>query len=131
MPQPTPHRATFKRVALAAALAIGAGALNACALYPHDAEHPQAQGWRVAHLDREVAADEPVPLVAPSEDCRHDQQAASEHAKQRWALVHFQRVPNLVSRIAPLPSHDAAGSGDEVYVNALHCDLPIESRAPH
>ncbi len=131
MPQPTPHLAPFKRMVLAAALAIGASALSACALYPRDAEHPQTQGWRVAHFDREVNADEPVPLVDPDDDCRYDQLTAAAHAKQRWALVHFQRVPTLVSRIAPLSSHDAAGSGDEVYVNALHCDLPIESRAPH
>ncbi len=109
----------------ATAMAMGL-TLAGCASYP-DAAHPMSQGWRVAHIDHELASDESTPLVPLTEDCRA--QAMQAGAPARWVMLHFRRPPQEVFRVAAL-NEGVFKEGDEVYVRVDSCDVPLVRREP-
>ncbi|MGC4062280.1 MAG: hypothetical protein QM749_16105 [Aquabacterium sp.] len=106
-------------------LCIAALTLSGCESYP-DAAHPMSDGWRVAHVDHEVTANESTPLVRFTEDCRAVPIPIGRPEPARWALLHFRRPPVDVYRVVPLMGADRVEEGQEVYVNVDDCTQPVE-----
>ncbi len=111
---------------LSVGVLIGAAlvALSACSGYP-DAQYPLAQGWHVAHLDRQVLPEEPLPLVDVDMDCR-SRAAVAGHGE--WALVHFRRPPEEVYSVVPAQSLSGLQRGDAVYADVGHCAQALMPR---
>lgn len=107
-------------------LALPLVLLGACTTTP-DAQHPMDQGWRVAHVDHEVALDESTPLVRFSEDCRSLMPSAQTYGV-RWALLHFRRPPEEVFRVVPLKDGQHLKEEQTVYVNVDNCTQAVEIR---
>lgn len=98
--------------------------LAACAT-SLDAQHPMEEGWRVGHVDHEVALDESTPLVRFGEDCRDIPLPPQQTAPVRWAMLHFRRPPEEVFRIVPVWSDTALPEGQLVYVKVDDCAKPL------
>lgn len=116
---------TRRSRALACCMSLAAIALPGCESYP-DATHPMSDGWRIGHMDHEVAADESTPLVRFTEDCRAVPIPVGRPEPTRWALLHFHRPPVDVYRVVPLTGIERFDEGQQVYVNVDDCTQPLE-----
>ncbi len=101
-------------------------AVSACAGLP-DAQFTIGQGWRIAHLDRQVQSGEPLPVVGASMDCRTRGAVGSDG---QWVLVHFRRPPEMVYSVVPARGVAGLQQGDEVYADVDGCSHALVPRRP-